>query len=997
MLLPALLSLLPTANAQTFPTDWADMSQGGSSLIDATSDASAPHMDIVGDAQGAAGLWQADADWIYLAMRIDDDPVAASSPSTELDPGSWAFALELDSDPATVDEVVELAGPSPNLTVLHNPGNLPGTSAELDLDTTANDPADWSWEIVPATTSLNNSPDYRIHLAVKRSFLLDRFSVGDTTEFRFALLTNNEYVSYVLDDDLASPTGALADAWTDFTTIDGDQDGLTTPEEILLGSDPDDTDSDNDGVSDYDEVYLHGTDPTACDHDNDGLPDGLELGVSAPLDDTDTSAGCFSADEDTSTVTGARTPDSDNGGLVDGDEDRNSNGNLDSWETDPNDPSDDVDADADGIADAIEDQCDLGGPSTDRDNDGIPDLIEGLVDTDGDGTPDFCDPDSDGDGIPDSEEGQADLDEDGVPNYQDDDSDDDGVPDEDEPGDDDCDGIPDFLDTDDDDACDNPPLGEDGDDYGLFTGGKFTGGACSQAPGSPSLWPFGLVLLAGLRRRRRGWAALSWLLPGAALAGTAAEPLDAQRFEASPGAEHFWTLAPFQADQPGAAFHFNYADDPLVYRHEDGTETPVLGSVGTANLLGWTQLGPFRLGADLPLHLVSSGFGVEGFRLIGDTRLLADAEVWKRDALHLVAGADLSLPTGAEDNWLGEQGIGGGAHLQLAWNEGPLHLAARAGARTGSSVQLGDLVWGPKVPWAAGAAWDATEALSVSGEITGDAILGSKATGRAPTEILGGVHMDLDDTLLLHAGLGTGLSQGVGAPDWRGIVSLGWHPNRTSRGAAVLAVVPTGPVPVRLVVKNEDGLPVAARIRILGAEERILQGNPDGHTTFELARGAHELVVWAEGYRVAERALDLDDADKAVVEVVLQEGRVKIVGDQVRIFEKIYFELDSSEIRRESFPLLDEVALLLMDHPELELVAVEGHTDDQGDDEYNLELSLLRAQAVRHYLVQVGVEGPRLEAYGYGESEPLVVGTSDESRAANRRVEFHIRRRTPAP
>ena len=996
MLLPALLALLPTASAQTFPTNWVDMSQGASSLIDVALDATFTHVDIVGDAQGAAGLWYADADWVYLAMRVDDDPIQTSSPSTVLDPGSWAFALDLDGDLETLDEVVELAGPTPNLAVLHNPGSTPGTDAVLTLDAATIDAADWAWEIVEATTSINFSQDFMIHLALKRSFLQDRFSLGDTTEFRLALLTDDQYLSYVLDDDLASPSADLADAWTDATTIDGDEDGLTTPEEILLGTDPNDADSDDDGLSDSDEVHLHGTDPLDCDDDDDGLPDGLEVGVAAPLDDTDTSAGCFSADDDDSTTTEPRISDSDEGGLVDGDEDRDSNGHVGDWETDPNDPSDDVDSDGDGIADAIEDQCDLGGPGTDRDNDGIPDATEGLVDTDGDGIPDFCDPDSDGDGIPDSEEGTEDLDDDGVPNYQDDDSDGDGVPDENEPGDDDCDGIPDFLDTDDDDACDDPPLGDGEDDYGLFTGGKFTGGACSQAPGTPSLWPVGLVLLAGLRRRR-SWAALGLLLPGLAWGGTAAEPLDAQRFEAAPGAEHFWTLSPFQADQPGAAFHFNYADDPLVYRHEDGTETKVLGSVGTANLLGWTNLGPVRLGADLPLHLVSSGFGVDGFRLIGDTRLLADTVFLDTGDLLGSVGANLSLPTGAEDNWLGEQGAGGGAHLQLAWNDGPLHLAARAGARTGSGVQLGDLVWGPQIPWAAGAAWDATDAVSVSGELTGDAILGSKATGRAPTEILGGVHLDLDDTVLLHAGLGKGLTQGVGAPDWRGVVTLGWHPKRTSRGAAVLAVVPTGPVPVRLVVKNEDGLPVAARIRILGTEKRILQGNPDGHTTFELARGAHELVIWAEGYRVAERALDLDDADKAVVEVVLQEGRVKIVGDQVRIFDKIYFELDSSEIRRESFPLLDEVALLLMNHLELELVAVEGHTDDQGDDEYNLELSLLRAQAVRHYLEQVGVEALRLEAYGYGESEPLVVGTSDESRAANRRVEFHIRRRTPAP
>jgi outer membrane protein OmpA-like peptidoglycan-associated protein len=76
-------------------------------------------------------------------------------------------------------------------------------------------------------------------------------------------------------------------------------------------------------------------------------------------------------------------------------------------------------------------------------------------------------------------------------------------------------------------------------------------------------------------------------------------------------------------------------------------------------------------------------------------------------------------------------------------------------------------------------------------------------------------------------------------------------------------------------------------------------------------------------------------------------------------------------------------------HPTL-VLEVEGHTDSQGDDLYNLELSQRRAQAVVDYLVAKGVPRAQLQAQGFGETKPIADNRTKEGRAQNRRVVFTI-------
>ena len=105
------------------------------------------------------------------------------------------------------------------------------------------------------------------------------------------------------------------------------------------------------------------------------------------------------------------------------------------------------------------------------------------------------------------------------------------------------------------------------------------------------------------------------------------------------------------------------------------------------------------------------------------------------------------------------------------------------------------------------------------------------------------------------------------------------------------------------------------------------------------------------------------------------------------ILEGVNFEFDRAILLPESYVVLDRVAAGLHDWPEIR-VEVGGHTDSKGSGEYNLSLSDRRAKAVRDYLISKGISRSRLEARGYGETEPITTNDTDAGRAKNRRVEL---------
>jgi outer membrane protein OmpA-like peptidoglycan-associated protein len=117
---------------------------------------------------------------------------------------------------------------------------------------------------------------------------------------------------------------------------------------------------------------------------------------------------------------------------------------------------------------------------------------------------------------------------------------------------------------------------------------------------------------------------------------------------------------------------------------------------------------------------------------------------------------------------------------------------------------------------------------------------------------------------------------------------------------------------------------------------------------------------------------------------------IHLEGSTVRVLQQVHFQTTSATILPDSFPMLAEIAALLKATPAIKKMRIEGHTDNHGAADYNLDLSKRRAASVRQWLVDHGIAPGRLESEGYGLTQPLETNDTDAGRAANRRVEFKI-------
>jgi peptidoglycan-associated lipoprotein len=105
--------------------------------------------------------------------------------------------------------------------------------------------------------------------------------------------------------------------------------------------------------------------------------------------------------------------------------------------------------------------------------------------------------------------------------------------------------------------------------------------------------------------------------------------------------------------------------------------------------------------------------------------------------------------------------------------------------------------------------------------------------------------------------------------------------------------------------------------------------------------------------------------------------------------ELIFFDYDVAILRDDAKATLDRKVAILRNNPQVTL-RIEGHADERGSVEYNLALSLRRANAIRDYLANFQVAANRFEVVPLGEERPLSMGTSESDYARNRRGEFHI-------
>jgi outer membrane protein OmpA-like peptidoglycan-associated protein len=202
-----------------------------------------------------------------------------------------------------------------------------------------------------------------------------------------------------------------------------------------------------------------------------------------------------------------------------------------------------------------------------------------------------------------------------------------------------------------------------------------------------------------------------------------------------------------------------------------------------------------------------------------------------------------------------------------------------------------------------------------------------------------------------------------------------------------------------LVRDAESGAPVGgAVVKLTDSTGKEHSATADGGGNFvfkDMQPGAVLIRGEASGYMThLNPPLELRASEDARPTVQLSKrpkvASVRVEGKEIRISKQIHFETDSSKILGDSNALMEEIADVLQQHPGIKKVEIQGHTDNTGTPDHNMQLSDARAGSVKSWLVGAGVDGNRLVAKGYGQTRPVAPNVTAANRARNRRVQFII-------
>ena len=388
----------------------------------------------------------------------------------------------------------------------------------------------------------------------------------------------------------------------------------------------------------------------------------------------------------------------------------------------------------------------------------------------------------------------------------------------------------------------------------------------------------------------------------------------------------------------------------------------------------------------------------ESFRFssqgIGDLGVHIKAQILRPNDLNgygLAVIASMYLPTTSEkDSWLGEGSLTPQLMATLDkryGSRGRLRLAVSGGirVRTGDDEFVdngaGDMIMtpitnerleaGPTLPVGAAIAYAIVpQKFDLIGEVTG--ALPIVGDNFFPLEAVGGVKLYLAENSFLTIGGGTGLIPGMGAnPDVRAFIGIVFEPRRADLdgdGSRDLTDLCPEQAEDMDGFDDEDGCP-----DFDNDGDGILDTDDACPDVPEDLDGVADEDGCPETDADNDKILDEDDKcptePEDYDEIEDEDGcpdasRVVLMESEIQILDKIHFEYDSAVIKPESFPILKEVAGTMKQHPEINLVEVQGHTDQRGGDAYNLNLSNERANSVKTFLIGEGIATERLRAKG---------------------------------
>jgi OOP family OmpA-OmpF porin len=471
------------------------------------------------------------------------------------------------------------------------------------------------------------------------------------------------------------------------------------------------------------------------------------------------------------------------------------------------------------------------------------------------------------------------------------------------------------------------------------------------------------------------------------------------------------------------------------------------------SLVLWDRL-RFGVNLPILASQQGSGATVQGVRFnaedgaaLGDLRLGADVRlVGKyRSPFSLAAGVALFAPTGDQAHFAGDGKLRLLPRVLIGGDIGNLVYAAKLGVlyRANDSGFNGS-AQGSEAIIAAAVGYRTTDGKLVVGpELFGssviadsDAFFSKRAT---PFEVLFGAHYNVTDDWRLGAGVGPGLTRGFGSPQFRGLLSVEWAPEPKEP----LVAPPPPPdrdhdgildrddaCPDEPGVKSEDpkknGCPAPGdrdQDGILDPDDACpdeagiasddpkKNGCPRPDSDKDGVFDDEDTCVHEPGVRTDDPAtngcpppkdtdkdgiLDPEDACPETPGPRNEDPKkngcpaARVEQGQIKILERVEFENNSAKLRPVSEHILQAVLAVLTEHAELTKLSVEGHTDNRGGANHNLDLSRRRAASVMKWLTDHGVAQARLSSKGLGMTQPIDSNDTDAGRQNNRRVEFHI-------
>jgi outer membrane protein OmpA-like peptidoglycan-associated protein len=372
---------------------------------------------------------------------------------------------------------------------------------------------------------------------------------------------------------------------------------------------------------------------------------------------------------------------------------------------------------------------------------------------------------------------------------------------------------------------------------------------------------------------------------------------------------------------------------------------------------------------------------------------------------YVLPGARSALPVDLAGELAVGVPLGGGRALasDAALTFTPRLLASRRGGATLAAASVGVLVR-PTVDVGTGQVGSQLElGLGVRHELTrvvAEVSLRSQLsfTGLpAGLELLFGGRYKPSPDLELYAVAGPGFGQAPGTPAFRVLGGVGWHPFARPPAPAPAPPPPPPPPPPPLVTKALPPL----------TQPPPPDADADGIEDAKDACPAEAGVTEARGCPIRDGDADgtpdhLDNCLKVAGPPknqgcpVKEKQLVRITRERLYIRDKVYFAFGKATLLPKSYKLLDQVAKIILEHPTIPRVVVEGHTDSLGNAEVNRRLSRERAAIVRQYLEKKGIPPGKLESRGYGPDRPAATNATPEGREENRRVEFIVTDDAPA-